>query len=205
MNTNDLDPMLTVGEVGEKRLIRDHIRPLAQKTGRTNSIWDDCATISAGVDNITITTDKIPEDLVAWKYGLMDSVALGRYLVEVNASDICSMGCQPKYLLVNVALPRNFSASEFIKIYSGISKRCRELGISIVGGDTKFASSLSLVGIAVGYGASGNFHRYTAGPSELVFVTGKVGDLVQRSALLSITNGILESLMKILNDRSTIQ
>ena len=168
-------PDVTVAEFGEKRLISEIVRPLVEKTGSGKSTLDDCATISIEKGSLFVTTDKIPEDLVAWRKGLMTLKQLGRYLVEVNASDICSMGIEPTQLLVNIAIPRDYLVRDFEQIYEGLSDRCIELGICIVGGDTKFASNLSMVGVALGQGSSPGLNRWGANLGDLLFVSGAVG------------------------------
>lgn len=167
----------TVSDVGEKDLIKKTILGLASKTQRNARLGDDCGEILVNVgNNVFVSTDKVPEDLVAFSKGKMSYFHLGRYLVEVNASDICSMGLKPTGILVNISMPRDFLSSDFKKLYEGIVARCIELEIEILGGDTKFSSKLGLVGVAFGQGPSDTaLTRFEACQDELVFISGPLG------------------------------
>ena len=167
----------TVSEVGEKDLIKKIIVGLASKTHKSARLGDDCGEISVSFgNNVFASTDKVPEDLVAFSKGIMSYFQLGRYLVEVNASDICAMGLKPTGILVNISMPRDFLSHDFRELYEGIATRCTELEIEILGGDTKFSTKLGLVGVAFGQGPSDTaLTRFKAQQDELVFISGPLG------------------------------
>jgi hydrogenase maturation factor len=75
---------------------------------------------------------------------------IGHYAVHVNANDIASMGGLPLWFLATLLMPSGSSDRELKKIFSQISKTCRELGIVYCGGHTEVTSSVNIP-IVVGH------------------------------------------------------
>jgi hydrogenase expression/formation protein HypE len=67
------------------------------------------------------------------------SAGIGRYAVHVNANDVSTLGARPSLFLCNILLRRNASKGHLDRVTSEISRECRKLGISIVGGHTEVA------------------------------------------------------------------
>lgn len=134
---------VTVRDLGEKRIIAEIIRPLCGKTVVPIGIGDDAAMLAVPAGkNVVVSTDKIPEDLLAIQLGLMDAYHHGRYLATVNISDIAAMGGDPAGLVVTLALPDDFSVSYLTDLYRGLVDGCKEWDISVVGGDLGWALCL---------------------------------------------------------------
>jgi thiamine-monophosphate kinase len=165
-------------DIGEKKLLSEFILPMLSNTNVLVGPGDDAAVLSISNDNdaIGISTDRIGENLVALKLGLMNYCELGRYCALANISDIYAMGLKPTGFLINLGLPSKFLAKNAVEIIQGATDFCDSIGITIIGGDTKYTSSLSVVGVALGTGSRQNvMKRCGASVGDSVFVIGSVG------------------------------
>jgi hydrogenase maturation factor len=75
---------------------------------------------------------------------------IGHYAVHINANDIASMGGRPLWFLAAVLVPPRSNAGDIKRIFSQISKTCRDLGIDYCGGHTEVTSSVNIP-IVVGH------------------------------------------------------
>lgn len=169
----------TVRDFGEKRIIAEIIRPMCEAAGSPPDIGigDDSAmlTIPPG-KSLLVSTDKIPEDLLAIQLGLMDAYHHGRYLATVNISDIAAMGGQPAGLLVTLALPEDFTVEYLSELYRGIIAGCGEWGISVIGGDLGWGSVPCMSATVMGFiNPAQALKRTGADVDDKVFVTGVIG------------------------------
>ena len=69
---------------------------------------------------------------------------IGHYAVHINANDIASMGGSPLWFLASILMPSRSSARDIKKIFSQISRSCKELGIAYCGGHTEVTSSVNI-------------------------------------------------------------
>jgi thiamine monophosphate kinase len=95
-----------VGDLGERKLI-ERIRELAGLYSRTSISRDDAAVLDLSNPRVVLTTDRVPADLLSLRAGLMTMEDLGRYVVEVNISDLVAMAARPAGFLLNLAMPAN--------------------------------------------------------------------------------------------------
>jgi thiamine-monophosphate kinase len=162
-------------DYGEKRIISEIIKPLF-KYDKDFGLGDDAAIINFGNFSILATTDKIPEDLIAFKLGLMTPEEHGRYLIAVNVSDIAAMGGNPIGILLNLSFPK-YSDIEYFKYFlEGIKKASMEFSVPIVGGDTKWGSVPSLTATCIGISKKGReLRRSTAKVGDILCVSGEIG------------------------------
>jgi hydrogenase maturation factor len=80
----------------------------------------------AKTDPITFATDEI-----------------GWYAVHINANDVAIRGARPKWFQPAILLPENHATKTLVEeIFRQISRACRELGITIVGGHTEITHTL---------------------------------------------------------------
>ena len=170
----------TVAEVGEDRLVQDLVSGLpAPGPDVIAGPGDDCAVLRSGrrgfhrlfkadtlVEGIHFDADA-PPSRVGWK-------ALCR-----PASDVAAMGGRPGHALVTLVLPPETEAAWAHRLYRGIARASRELGIAVVGGETSGAPAgsprvvdVSLLGEVE---ASRCVFRSGGRPGDLLFVTGKLG------------------------------
>ncbi len=78
------------------------------------------------------------------------SFFLGRKSVSVNISDIASMGAEPLFILMTLALPPDLTDKWLDEFINGIYSACRDWGCSLVGGDLSSASQIYISVTAVG-------------------------------------------------------
>jgi thiamine-monophosphate kinase len=166
----------TVADLGEKRIIRELVKPIF-RGGAAVGVGDDGAILDIPPgEQLVVSTDKIPEDLLSIQLGLMDPYSHGRYLAAVNVSDIAAMGGKPLALLCTIALPNDFSLDYLEEFLKGLAAAGQEWGAPIVGGDTGWGSSLCMSATAVGSIEPGlALLRSSAKVGDRIFVSGTIG------------------------------
>lgn len=188
----------TVGDIGEKEIIRLLSDIFEQKTARTpffpdpaddGAVYvgpgkDDCAILPlppafpddgrASRTVMVCTTDMLhrktdfPEDMSYYDIGWMSAA--------VNLSDIASMGAVPAFFLVSMGLPDALSVSSLISLARGMADCLRLFGGRVVGGDTDRHDELTVNGTAFGFAPEACvLKRSGAQPGDLVCVTGICG------------------------------
>lgn len=101
--------------------------------------------IGAGIGEDAAIIDMGPIYLVAKTDPITHVTGeIGHYAVHINANDIASMGGRPLWFLATLLMPSGSSARELKKIFSQISKTCKELGIAYCGGHTEVTSSVNI-------------------------------------------------------------
>ncbi len=139
-------------------------------------IGDDTAVLKYSSDKyFLITTDMLVEnDHFSLKY--FSAEQIGKKSIEVNVSDIASMGGIPRHALVSLALPKNISLEFLDNLYKGINSAARKYKISIIGGDTthsnKTTISITMTGIVEKKRLCLRSH---AKVNDLICVTGYLG------------------------------
>ena len=108
-------------------------------------IGDDCAYLKDL--GIVITQDNLVEDVhFSMKY--TTPYKLGYKSVEVNISDVCASGAEPKYLTIALSLPENIDNSFIEEFYKGAKDAAG--GVKIVGGDITGAEKIFISVAAIG-------------------------------------------------------
>ncbi len=172
-----MQPKSTVAHWGEKKIVHEIINSLCASDKVSIGVGDDAAVVDfpAG-KQLVISTDKIPEDLIALQLGLMDPFHHGRYLATVNISDIAAMGGLPLGLLCTLALPDNFSLDYLTSFIRGFVAGGYEWNVPVVGGDTGWGTSVCLSATAFGAIDRGRaLRRSGAQVGDRIFATGHLG------------------------------
>ena len=193
--------MRTVADLGEKRIISDLIKPLFLNSVAENvevPIGDDCAILRIPNEHsVVVTIDKVPEHLIPFRLGLMTMRQLGRYLLVSSLSDLAAMAAQPLAALLSVCLPHDFSVNDLRELLQGVNDAAVSFDCPVVGGDTKGATSWSLVSTALGTVRRGqSLKRCTARAGDVVCVTGTAGRVGTALAYFlgrHAKNGVLSS------------
>jgi len=73
---------------------------------------------------------------VHFKKEWMTLKQIARKSMLVNISDAIAMNAKPKYALLSVAIPNNYSKKDLKELASGFKEVASEYGIKIIGGDT---------------------------------------------------------------------
>ncbi|MDD5021413.1 MAG: thiamine-phosphate kinase [Endomicrobiaceae bacterium] len=169
-----------ISSLGEFGLI-EFIKNNNTKAGRHHNvvldIGDDCFGFSAVKNSkYVVTTDILIEDIhFKTKWATPEQIA--KKAVEINVSDIASMGsAQPLYLFISMGIPQNTELSYVKRLFKTIKKNCDKYGIHIAGGDTvradKLTISITLIGICKGNIVT----RFGAKNSDIICVSGQFGD-----------------------------
>lgn len=167
---------MNISKVGEFGLI-DLIKKKIKNKDRNIrvSIGDDSAVIKIGNKLAVLTTDTLVEgDHFSFDY--FEPEQVGKKAIEINVSDITSMGGKPKYALVSMGLRRDLDIKVFDKIYSGIIKAAKKYNIEIIGGNLTNAKQIMINIDMIGFVKKENLClRSQAKPGDLILVTGDLG------------------------------
>jgi len=166
----------------EASLIEELFRPLAAQARATAlDLRDDAARLDCepGCER-AISTDAIVAGLHLPADA--DPSDIAYKAVAVNASDVIAKGARPAHYLVSLMAARRFEADWLRGFADGLAAAQADFGCHLIGGDTDrlptdaqpaFAVSVTMIGEA----AAGTFVRRTsAGPADVVCVTGAIGD-----------------------------
>ena len=117
-------------------------------------------------DGVVVTQDTLVEGVhfrpewIPWR-------DLGYKAAAVNLSDLAALGAEPEALLVSLAVPPETASEAIVELYEGGR-------LSLAGGDTTRADTLTLTVTAVG--RSGRVPgRAGAVPGDVLVVTGPLG------------------------------
>jgi len=166
----------TVGEAGEREVLRRVLAQLSPAEASLVGPGDDCAVIAADGD-LVVTTDSMiegPDFLLRWHSGF----ELGWKLAAVNLSDVAAMGATPTGLTVALACPKDTQVELLEQIALGLSAACRELapGCGVVGGDLSTAPVLTATVTAFGsMRGRAPVLRSGAMPDDIVAYVGDLG------------------------------
>ena len=169
--------MTCLGDIGERSLIADVIRPIFNPGRSPRGVWDDCAVISipTGYEALA-STDRVPADLTAFRLGILNYRGLGDYLGRLNLSDIAANGGRPVGLLFNAGVPASIQVSDFAEICAGLHDVATRCGCAVVGGDISISNELSLSATALGVvPTETSLLRGGAKPGDAVIGTRPIG------------------------------
>ncbi|MBL6939628.1 MAG: thiamine-phosphate kinase [Alphaproteobacteria bacterium] len=159
----------------EFELIAELFAPLAGKGAL--GLTDDVALIAprAGRE-LVATTDAIVAGVDFFPNEAADVVA--RRALRVNLSDLAAKGAEPFGYLLTLSLPKPVREGWLRRFASGLAADQKAFGVSLLGGDmSSTPGPLSVSVTAFGWVPKGRaILRRGAGPGDLVFVTGTIGD-----------------------------
>ena len=164
----------------ESQLVEKIARALSSgKRGTSRlrlGIGDDAAVLSpAGDTEWVLSCDAFLEHVhFHAKTHPPDSVG---YKALVRASsDLAAMGATPRFFLLTLALPAGRTGSWLDAFLLGMARASRELGITIIGGDTTRSRSVFVSITVLGEIAPGRaLTRSGARPGDIIYVSGKLG------------------------------
>ncbi|MGH7863744.1 MAG: thiamine-phosphate kinase [Candidatus Binataceae bacterium] len=136
---------------------------------------DDCAVLARPRHRQVFTIDSLVED-VHFKLRWFPPAVLGARSLEVNLSDVASMGGSPTACVVNLAVRRGLDARFFDRLYAGLRARAKSAGVDVVGGNVTRADRLSITIAVVGQLRGAALRRDAARVGDDIFVTGTLGD-----------------------------
>ncbi len=91
-------------------------------------------------------------------------------------SDLAAMGATPRFFLLTLALPTARTGSWLDAFLQGMARAARELGITVIGGDTTQSRTVFISITVLGEIAPGRaLTRSGARPGDIIYVSGKLG------------------------------
>ena len=161
-------------DIGEFGLITRIYKPSKDKN-IIKGIGDDCAVIKIGKKLLVITTDTIIDgDHFSLKYFTPEQI--GKKAIEINVSDIGSMGGIPKYALVSLVLPKDLDVNIIERIYKGMRQSGKKHNLEIIGGNITHGKQLTIDIDLIGEVKPQNLClRSHAKPGDFILVTGDLG------------------------------
>jgi len=143
--------MKKICELGEKEIIKSIIKPILNPLNDPYLVGDDCAIIDIrGYDMVSISTDRVPADLISFQNGIIDFFELGNYLAVLNISDIVSSGAKPYGLVLTFAFPDEFYVDDLKVLIEGVKYGCDKYDCKVLGGDLSHSIEMSISATAFG-------------------------------------------------------
>ena len=138
-------------------------------------IGDDAAVVKIGKKYVVCTTDTLIEgDHFSLEYYSPEQV--GMKAIEVNVSDIGSMGAVPKYALISLALRKGMDVAFVERLYKGMRSAAGKYGIEIIGGNTAHANQIVIHVDLIGFLEIKKLKlRSMAKPGDFILVSGDLG------------------------------
>ncbi|GAG03325.1 unnamed protein product, partial [marine sediment metagenome] len=131
---------MKLSDIGEFGLIR-RIYKQPKDKNIIKGMGDDCAVVKVGGKTLVITTDTLVDgDHFSLEYFIARQV--GKKAIEINVSDIGSMGGIPKYALVSLVLPKELDVSVIDEIYKGMREVGNRYKVEIIGGNITHGKQL---------------------------------------------------------------
>lgn len=151
---------------------------------------DDAAVWRVGSEYVVATTDTIVEG-VHFRREFASWQDIGWKALATNVSDLAAMGAWPPYFaLVTLALPADTNVESVEALYDGLAECARTYGVTIAGGDTVRAETVTITVALTGRaktsaGKPRILRRDLAQPGDAIAVTGTLGDSAGGLRLLS--------------------
>jgi hydrogenase expression/formation protein HypE len=149
---------------------------------------DDCASLSVGDLEVLVSTDGHTVKPIFFPGG-----DIGRISACGTMNDIAVMGAKPLALTSSLILEEGFQSKDLARILDSMSKSCREVGTSLIAGDTKVMEKGALDKIVITTTGLGIARKEEiirdSGllPGDKVIISGSVGD--HGIALMSFREG----------------
>ena len=175
----------TVGEVGEKRLLKMLERYLGKSKKVIRSFSEDCAVIDSGGDKYELMTVDVLIEGVHFRREYVPAYYVGRKGLKISLSDIFAMGGVPLYCLISLGIPPDTSVRVIEEIYDGLSSIAGEAKVVLAGGNVSSSPVLFLDVVLIGEVEKKSvLFRNRARPGDSIFVTGFLGSAGEGLKLL---------------------
>ncbi|SCG85064.1 hydrogenase expression/formation protein HypE [Methanobacterium congolense] len=138
---------------------------------------DDGATIPLGDYEIVVSTDSHTVNPIFFPGG-----DIGKISIAGTVNDVSMMGAKPLAITNAMVVSEGFSGEDFERIIKSMDEVCREVGVSIVTGDTKVMENDKLDSIiisttGIGIAKRGQITRDSnLEVGNKIILTGSVGD-----------------------------
>ena len=164
--------MAKLSDIGEREAIKLLTRIFDR--GQPIGLGHDCGVVEWGDDYLVITTDVVNPRTHIPAGSRPEQI--GWYFVAVNLSDVAAAGARPLGFVAALSLPPATEVDFLKGLAQGMEACTREVGIAVLGGDTKEAEVMSLAGTAIGRVRKDRILlRKGARPGDAIVVTGDLG------------------------------
>ena len=142
----------------------------------TDLIGDDAAIIPLNSnDNLVISKDILIENTHFILNG--DLNFIGSKALISNLSDIIAMGVEPKFFLLGLGLPENFTNEKTEYLLNGIHSTAQQYNVILAGGDISKSEKLFISITVLGFGEKEKIvYRNTAQLGDDIWIAGELGD-----------------------------
>lgn len=189
--------MISLQDIGELQLIKrvEFLVQQAQDKKVVLSLGDDCAVVKVGGKFLLISSDMSVED-VHFLSDKFPPKAIGWKVMASAWSDIASMGGEPRWAVVSMALPKRISVQKVECIYEGMMEATKFVNAVIVGGDTttshdnKIIIDVTVIGEAV---QKKFITRSGARHGDILAVTGTLGN--SSAGLVALQQDLAETFL----------
>ncbi len=169
----------TLRDWGEDRVVAALTKALPSGPDVVTAAGDDCAVLGSPDDARwqLLKTDVVVEGV----HFLRDAppAAVGWKAAARAVSDIAAMAGRPRAALVTVVVPADREVAWLTGLYRGLSRAARELGFSIVGGETSSVApgAPAMVNVALTGTVRRELCLLRSGgrAGDALFVTGRLG------------------------------
>ncbi|MDR0580485.1 MAG: thiamine-phosphate kinase [Campylobacteraceae bacterium] len=134
-------------------------------------IGDDGAVVGKWV----YSKDIFAEDIHFKKEWLTLS-QIAKKAMLVNISDAIAMNAKPKYALLGVIVPKDFSLKQIKELSSSFTKTAKKYGIKIIGGDTTSGDKLVICITVISSKRKYTLKRTGLKKDDLLAYTGDIGE-----------------------------
>lgn len=167
---------LKMTDLGEKGFLARVLPSLGADRRFVNGFGHDASVIDLGLEqNIVMKIDRAATPIASLN-GWADYRVWGRIAVTANCSDILAVGGEPQGFMLSLSIASDTSASIVEEIIWGAAEECERHNVAFLGGDTKEALGLNIVGSALGTIPSGRHHdRLQGSPGDLLVLAGQLG------------------------------
>jgi thiamine-monophosphate kinase len=173
----------SVGEVGERALLRRIETRIPSVAGVVVGVGDDAAAVEVG-PRALVTTDSLVEG-VHFHRESAPARLLGRKALTISLSDVAAMGGVARFATVSLCLPPDVPLSWVDSLYDGLLERAAEVGVGLVGGNLARGRETIVVDVAVVGEAGRLLQRTGARAGDRVVVTGRLGAAAEGVRLLA--------------------
>ncbi len=172
---------MEIKEIGERDLIAEIWNIIGEKNED-----EDVHFFANGNQFILLAMDTINENYHFKRK--WDPFKVGKFVVDINLSDIASKNGSGLDFMISISLPSNIQNEYVVRLIEGINEECKRYNLRFSGGDLKESDTISLTGLVIGRVEKGKeFRRNGARPGDNVYITNKIGKNEQ--AIIRILEG----------------
>lgn len=177
MDKENKKPLSSLGEFGLIKFIKDNNTHPKRYHQVHLDIGDDCFCFQSHKNSKYLVTTDILIENTHFKKQWATPEQIGQKAIEVNVSDIASMGnATPLYAFISLGVPKNIEENYVKRLFKSIKKTCQKYGVHISGGDTVSSEYITISITVIGISDGNIISRSKAKNKDLICTTGTFGD-----------------------------